>query len=151
MDHKITDLEWQHKIAQVTVDEPLDCVSWQLIMPTRWPCGPTDKAPDYESGDSRFKSWLGQSIFFLFLFGYIFTLFTFPFYIDKQKYTGDKWRPNFVHIPVAPKSGLNPYFICSSCCSTCTCKQIIINWYLFRSHGFYWTNKRHAWCKRTML
>ena len=30
-----------------------------------WPRGPMDKAPDYESGDSRFESWRGQ-IFFLF-------------------------------------------------------------------------------------
>ena len=24
-----------------------------------WPCGPTDKASDYGSGDSRFESWQG--------------------------------------------------------------------------------------------
>ena len=32
-----------------------------------WPRGPTDKAPDYESGDSRFESWRGR-IFFQFSF-----------------------------------------------------------------------------------
>ena len=26
----------------------------------QWPCGPMDKAPDYGSGDSRFKSWQGR-------------------------------------------------------------------------------------------
>ena len=25
-----------------------------------WPCGPMDKASDYGSGDSRFKSWQGR-------------------------------------------------------------------------------------------
>lgn len=25
-----------------------------------WPCGPMDKASDYESGDSRFDSWQGR-------------------------------------------------------------------------------------------
>ena len=33
-----------------------------------WPRGPTDKAPDYESGDSRFESWRGRIFSFLFLF-----------------------------------------------------------------------------------
>ena len=28
------------------------------------PRGPTDKASDYESGDSRFKSWRGRSFIF---------------------------------------------------------------------------------------
>ena len=28
-----------------------------------WPCGPTDKASDYESGDCRFESCQGQSFF----------------------------------------------------------------------------------------
>ena len=27
-----------------------------------WPCGATDKASDYESGDSRFESWQGRDI-----------------------------------------------------------------------------------------
>ena len=31
-------------------------------------CGPTDKASDYESGDSRFESWQGRFFFFVFLF-----------------------------------------------------------------------------------
>ena len=31
-----------------------------------WPCGPMDKASDYESGDSRFKSWQGRLSIFLF-------------------------------------------------------------------------------------
>ena len=26
-----------------------------------WPCGPMDKASDYESGDSRFESWQGRT------------------------------------------------------------------------------------------
>ena len=30
----------------------------QLIL---WPCGPMDKASDYESGDSRFESWQGRN------------------------------------------------------------------------------------------
>ena len=28
-----------------------------------WPCGPTDKASDYESGDCRFESCQGQYFF----------------------------------------------------------------------------------------
>ena len=32
-----------------------------------WPCGPTDKASDYESGDCRFESCQGQNIFENFL------------------------------------------------------------------------------------
>ena len=31
---------------------------------THWPCGPTDKASDYESGDCRFESCQGQKHFF---------------------------------------------------------------------------------------
>ena len=31
----------------------------------RRPRGPTDKASDYESGDSRFESWRGRSVIFL--------------------------------------------------------------------------------------
>ena len=31
------------------------------------PRGPTDKASDYESGDSRFESWRGRSFIFFFL------------------------------------------------------------------------------------
>ena len=31
----------------------------------RRPRGPTDKASDYESGDSRFESWRGRSFIFL--------------------------------------------------------------------------------------
>ena len=27
-----------------------------------WPCGATDKASDYESGDSRYESWQGRNI-----------------------------------------------------------------------------------------
>ena len=27
-----------------------------------WPCGPMEKASDYESGDSRFESWQGRNI-----------------------------------------------------------------------------------------
>ena len=30
-----------------------------------WPRGPMDKAPDYESGDSRFESWRGHIFFSL--------------------------------------------------------------------------------------
>ena len=26
-----------------------------------WPCGPMDKASDYEPGDSRFESWQGRN------------------------------------------------------------------------------------------
>ena len=39
------------------------CIASSVI---NWPCGPMDKASDYESGDSRFKSWQGQ-LFVLFL------------------------------------------------------------------------------------
>ena len=31
-----------------------------VYMHVNWPCGPMDKASDYGSGDSRFKSWQGQ-------------------------------------------------------------------------------------------
>ena len=33
-----------------------------MLTENRWPCGATDKASDYESGDSRFESWLGRNI-----------------------------------------------------------------------------------------
>ena len=36
-----------------------------------WPCGPTDKASDYGSGDSRFESWQGRFFFFLLLTSYV--------------------------------------------------------------------------------
>ena len=43
------------------------------------PCGPTDKASDYGSGDSRFESWQGR-FFFLFFFScfFFFLLFFSP-------------------------------------------------------------------------
>ena len=31
-----------------------------MLTENRWPCGPTDKASDYESGDSRFESCHGR-------------------------------------------------------------------------------------------
>ena len=31
-----------------------------MLTEKRWPCGATDKAFDYESGDSRFESWQGR-------------------------------------------------------------------------------------------
>ena len=33
---------------------------WVSLGRNRWPCGPTDKASDYESGDCRFESCQGQ-------------------------------------------------------------------------------------------
>ena len=40
------------------------------------PCGPMDKASDYESGDSRFESWQGRAISFsLNIFFFFFFLF----------------------------------------------------------------------------
>ena len=33
-----------------------------MLTENRWPCGATDKASDYESGDSRFESWQGRNI-----------------------------------------------------------------------------------------
>ena len=38
------------------------------------PCGPMDKASDYESGDSRFESWQGRAISFSNFF-FFFVLF----------------------------------------------------------------------------
>ena len=33
-----------------------------MLTENRWPYGATDKASDYESGDSRFGSWQGRNI-----------------------------------------------------------------------------------------
>ena len=33
-----------------------------LFTSTSLPCGPMDKASDYESGDSRFESWQGRNV-----------------------------------------------------------------------------------------
>ena len=33
-----------------------------MLSENSWPCGATDKASDYESGDSRFESWQGRNI-----------------------------------------------------------------------------------------
>ena len=33
-----------------------------MLTKNRWPSGATDKASDYESGDSRFESWQGRII-----------------------------------------------------------------------------------------
>ena len=33
-----------------------------MLTENRWPCGTTDKASDYESGDSWFASWQGRNI-----------------------------------------------------------------------------------------
>ena len=33
-----------------------------MLTENRWPSGATDKASDYESGDSRFESWQGRNI-----------------------------------------------------------------------------------------
>ena len=48
-----------------------------------WPCGPTDKASDYESGDCRFESCQGQH-----------------FWRGQQKHKGNK--------NIAPPGGLEP-------------------------------------------
>ena len=40
------------------------CGSRYVVLKTvLWPCGPMDKASDYESGDSRFESWQGRNFF----------------------------------------------------------------------------------------
>ena len=33
-----------------------------MLTENRWRCGATDKASDYEAGDSRFGSWQGRNI-----------------------------------------------------------------------------------------
>ena len=33
-----------------------------MLTANRWHCGATDKASDYESGDSTFESWQGRNI-----------------------------------------------------------------------------------------
>ena len=33
-----------------------------MLTENGWPRGATDKASDYESGDSRFESWQGRNI-----------------------------------------------------------------------------------------
>ena len=33
-----------------------------MLSENSWPCGATDKACAYESGDSRFESWQGRNI-----------------------------------------------------------------------------------------
>ena len=33
-----------------------------MLTENGWPSGATDKASDYESGDSRFQSWEGYNI-----------------------------------------------------------------------------------------
>ena len=33
-----------------------------MLTENSWPCGATDKASDYESGDSRCESWQGRDI-----------------------------------------------------------------------------------------
>ena len=52
-------------IHQNTVFEHFkkECVATLLeMLISPWPCGPMDKASDYESGDSRFESWQGRTI-----------------------------------------------------------------------------------------
>ena len=45
------------------VDSQLLCSECQVVTARHWPCGPTDKASDYESGDCRFESCQGQDFF----------------------------------------------------------------------------------------
>ena len=33
-----------------------------MLTENLWPCGATDEASDYESGESRFESWQGSNI-----------------------------------------------------------------------------------------
>ena len=33
-----------------------------MLTENGWPCGATNKASDYESGDSRFEPWQGRNI-----------------------------------------------------------------------------------------
>ena len=54
--------------GQATMQEPLICDHVATNCPfwpnySNWPCGPTDKASDYESGDCRFESCQGQNFF----------------------------------------------------------------------------------------
>ena len=46
------------------VDSQLLCSECQVVTARHWPCGPTDKASDYESGDCRFESCQGQDFFY---------------------------------------------------------------------------------------
>ena len=43
----------------------VDDVIGSYLGKCRRPRGPTDKAPDYESGDSRFESWRGRIFYYL--------------------------------------------------------------------------------------
>merc|ERR1712055_734166 len=48
-----------------------------------WPCGPTDKASDYESGDCRFESCQGQIFVLFFLHKSVSTPWFFPMALNK--------------------------------------------------------------------
>ena len=65
------------------VDSQLLCSECQVVTAQHWPCGPTDKASDYESGDCRFESCQGQH-----------------FWRVQQKHKGNK--------NIAPPGGLEP-------------------------------------------
>ena len=50
------------------VDSQLLCSECQVVTAQHWPCGPTDKASDYESGDCRFESCQDHKLLFARLF-----------------------------------------------------------------------------------
>ena len=47
-----------------------------MLTENRWPCGATDKASDYESGDSRFESLARSYLFCLILRETLYIIFT---------------------------------------------------------------------------
>ena len=65
---KWTTTHFEQKEVSMTALRREETLSWSAIpqfepFMGQWPCGPTDKASDYESGDCRFESCQGQYFF----------------------------------------------------------------------------------------
>ena len=81
------------------------------------PCGPMDKASDYESGDSRFESWQGRAISFsIFFFSLSFfpllkySLFPIPNKRRKTRINSEIGRTSVI-IPIFPTNQRNKMWI----------------------------------------
>ena len=73
------------------------------------PCGPMDKASDYESGDSRFESWQGRAISFS-LNLFFFSLSFFPLLKYSLFSIPNKGRKTIINSEIGRTSVIIPIF-----------------------------------------
>ena len=105
-------------MAESTLLISINCKIFTKFVVCR-PCGPMDKASDYESGDSRFESWQGRAASFshnLFFFFFVlfpslkYSLFSIPNKGRKTRINPEIGRTSVI-IPIFPTNQRNKLWI----------------------------------------